>query len=99
MSENLDLVCAIYAALARGEPNPAEWAHPDIEFVFADGPSPGTWTGVDEMVEAWRDYLDTWEDYVSEPYELRQLDDGRVLVFDHVRDVQRRAAWISGRSA
>jgi ketosteroid isomerase-like protein len=84
MSENLDLVRSIYAALARGESNSAEWAHPEIEFVFADGPSPGSWRGVDAMVKAWRDFMDTWEYYRSEPYEFRELDDERVLVFDHV---------------
>jgi ketosteroid isomerase-like protein len=85
MSENVELVQSIYEALARGEPKPADWAHPEIEFVFADGPSPGTSTGVAAMVAAWRDYLDAWEDYRSEPEEFRELDDARVLVLDHVQ--------------
>ena len=86
MSENLDLVRSIYAAMeGGGSPNLADWAHPDIEFVFADGPTPGTYTGVAQMTKAWRDYLGAWEDYRSEPIEFRELADERVLVFDHVR--------------
>jgi ketosteroid isomerase-like protein len=83
-SANVELVRSIYASLERGDPNPADWAHPEIEFVFADGPSPGTWTGVAGMIEAWRDYMDIWEEYYSQPDEIRELDDERVLVFDTV---------------
>ena len=85
MSSNVDLVRSIYAEQKRGELNPTAWAHPAIELVFADGPSPGSWTGVDGMVEGWRAYLDAWDDYYSEPVEMRELDEERVLVFDQVR--------------
>jgi ketosteroid isomerase-like protein len=85
VSENLDLVRSIYAALKRGDPKPDDWADPEIEFAFADGPSPGTWTGVSAMVQAWLDFFTMFEGYYTEPYELRELDEERVLVFDHVR--------------
>jgi len=29
----------------RGDYSPGEWEHPEIEFVIADGPTPGSWTG------------------------------------------------------
>ncbi|HEY4894463.1 MAG TPA: hypothetical protein VII01_00095 [Solirubrobacteraceae bacterium] len=36
------------------------------------------------MVKVWRAFLDSWEDFRSEPEEYRQLDADRVLVY--VRD-------------
>jgi ketosteroid isomerase-like protein len=80
MSENVDLVRSIYAAWERGDWSSSEWAHPEIETVMADGPSPRTWTGVAEMAEAWRDYLSTWEEYRTAVDEYRELDAERVLV-------------------
>jgi len=82
-SANLDLVRWIYAAWERGDWSSSAWADPDIETVMADGPAPGTWTGVAGMAEGWRDYLSTWEEYHSEVEEYRELDDDRVLVLVH----------------
>ncbi len=83
-SANLDLVRSLYAAWERGDYSSREWAHPEIEWVIADGPAPGRWTGVAGMVEGWREFLSAWEEWRVEPEEYRELDDERVLVLSHV---------------
>jgi ketosteroid isomerase-like protein len=81
--ENLELVRSIFAAWERGDYSSAEWAHPEIELVAADGPTPGSWTGVAAMAEAWRETLSAFEELLSEADEYRALDDERVLVLMH----------------
>ena len=83
MSANMDLVRSIYAAREGRDSGPTEWAHAKIEFVFADGPEPGRWTGVTGMRGAWRDFMSAWEDYRLVVDELRELDHERVLVIGH----------------
>ena len=79
MSANVDLVRSIYAEWERGDFGSVAWADPQIEFVFADGPSPGRWTGVSGMREGFRDFLGAWESYGVESAEYRELDPERVL--------------------
>ena len=82
-SANLDLVRSIFAAWERGDFSSAEWAHPGIEVVVVEGPSPGSWTGLTGMAAAWREFLSAWEDYRNFADEYRELDDERVLVRLH----------------
>jgi ketosteroid isomerase-like protein len=78
--ENVELVRSIYAAWERGDFGATGWADPEIEFVAADGPTPGTWTGVAEMAESWREVLSAWDDLRLKVDEYRELDDRRILV-------------------
>jgi SnoaL-like protein len=79
-SANLELVRSICTARERGDYGSADWAHPEIEYVMADGPTPGTWVGLDELAEGMRDFLSAWEDFRAEVDGYRELDDERVLV-------------------
>ena len=80
MSANLELVRSIYAPFERGDFSSTDWAHPEIEFVMADGPEPGRWAGVGGMARAWREVLSAWQDARLQVEEYRELDDERVLV-------------------
>jgi ketosteroid isomerase-like protein len=78
--ESQSIVRSIIAAWERGDFSSAEWAHPRIEFVMADGPEPGAWTGLDGMARAMREILNPWEDARVVFDDYRQLDGERVLV-------------------
>lgn len=43
-SANVELVRSIFAVWEHGDFGSAEWADPEIEYIVADGPSPGRWT-------------------------------------------------------
>jgi ketosteroid isomerase-like protein len=79
-SANVQLVRSIRAAWERGNFRSSEWAHPEIEYVIADGPSPGSWRGLAGMAEGWREFLGAWEEVRAEAEEYRELDNERVLV-------------------
>jgi ketosteroid isomerase-like protein len=82
-SANVELVRSIYAAWESGDYSSAEWADPQIEFVVAAGPSPGSWTGRAGMAEGYRDWLSAWEDFRASAEDYRELDDDRVLVLNY----------------
>ena len=82
-SANLELVRSIYADWERGDYSSAEWAHPNIELIVANGPSPGRWEGLPAMAVSARDLFSVWEDLRAEAEEYRALDGQRVLVLDH----------------
>jgi ketosteroid isomerase-like protein len=80
VSANLDLVRSMYAAWERGDFKSAEWAHPEMEYVFVDGPTPGRWTGQAGLAKGMREFLSAWKDFRSEAEEYIELDEERVLV-------------------
>lgn len=83
-SANLDLVRSIFGSWERGDYSSVDWAHPEIEFVIADGPTAGRWTGLAGMSEGFRDFLSAWQEHRAGAEEFRELDDGRVLVLVRV---------------
>jgi ketosteroid isomerase-like protein len=80
MSANLDLVRSILADCERGDFHSTKWAEPEVEYVIADGPAPGRWTGLTDMGEGARHFLRGSENFRVEVDEYRELDDERVLV-------------------
>lgn len=78
---NLDLVRLIYAGWQRGDFSTADWAHPDIEFEFADGPEPGRWTGLEAMSGRYGEWLSGWKEFRAQPEEYFVVDPSRILVY------------------
>src|SRR6478672_5716513 len=85
MSANLDLVRSIYAEWERGDYRSTAWAHPDIEYVIADGPAPGSWTALAHTTRIWREWLDAWADFRVQAEGYRELDDDCVLTLVRFR--------------
>ena len=81
--ENVEIVRGIYAAWERDDFDAADWAAPDIEFVIADGPAPGSWSGLARMADGFRDSIRPWENWTVTAEENRALDQERVLVLQH----------------
>jgi ketosteroid isomerase-like protein len=77
---SLDLVRSIWAPIERGDFSSAEWADPEIEYVIADGPEPGSFHGLGGLVEAMRNLFGALEDGRGEVEDYRELDAERVLV-------------------
>ena len=80
MSENLDLVRSIYAEWERGDFTRADWADPEIEYSWVEGPAPRTWTGLKGMAEANQDVLGAWDDVRLEAMQYREIDNQHVFV-------------------
>ena len=80
-SANVAVVREMFAAVGHGDYTTTQWADPEIELVWADGPDPGRSKGISGMADAVREYLRAWDEWRSEPEEYRELDDERVLVF------------------
>ena len=97
MSANLDLVRSIYAAWERGDFSRADWADPEIEYSWVEGPAPRTWTGLKGMAEANQDVLGAWDDVRLEAMQYREIDNQRVFVQFVQYGRARRAGWTSLR--
>jgi ketosteroid isomerase-like protein len=83
VSENVDLVRSIYADWERGDFFTSfEWAHDEVEFVVADGPEPGRWTGRGAMAAAFRERISAWREYRFTADAFRDLACERVLVLN-----------------
>jgi ketosteroid isomerase-like protein len=80
VSSNLDLVKSIFDNWGRGDFSSVNWADSEIELVVADGPSPGSWSGLDELGRAWAEVLNAYDEFSATAEEYRELDDGRILV-------------------
>jgi ketosteroid isomerase-like protein len=83
MSANLELVRSLYAGFERGDFfSRPESAHPDMELVIADGPSPGAWSGLPAAAKVFQDFLSTWENPRAVAEQYRELDTEHVLVLE-----------------
>jgi ketosteroid isomerase-like protein len=90
MSENLDLVRSVYAHWELGDfdrvfQSASEWAHPQFEWIIADGPTAGRFKGVVRAEESFYGMLEAWDELRFEAEEYRELDDEQVLVLDQRR--------------
>jgi ketosteroid isomerase-like protein len=79
-SANVELIRSIFADWDRGDFTSAEWAHPEIEFVIADGPEPATRKGLAGLAEGWRGYLSALENLRIRAEDVREVDAECVLV-------------------
>jgi ketosteroid isomerase-like protein len=78
-SANVELVRSIFAAWEQGDLGSVAWADPEIEFVFADGPEPGSYSGVASMQVVFRSWLNAFAGFRLWADDVIELDDERVL--------------------
>jgi hypothetical protein len=71
----------------------------EIEFVIADGPVPGSGSGLAGMAEGFRDLLSGWEVWRPQADEYRELDPERVLVARRLAGARRASVWARPRNA
>jgi ketosteroid isomerase-like protein len=83
--ENTAVVRAILGARERGDLSSLEWTDPEIEFVFADGPEPGSHLGRAAMEELFRSWLGAFADFRISAEDVIELDSERVLALTSVR--------------
>lgn len=85
--ENVDTVRRLFAYWEQGEwQASAELFDPDFEAVFSSGafPDPGTYRGARRTLDAWRAWLEAWEEFSLE-LEDAILVGERVVVLNRLR--------------
>jgi ketosteroid isomerase-like protein len=82
MEENVEVVRRVFEELSRREPAAAmEYFDPQIKFDFtrSRGPNRGMYVGRREVQGNWENFLGAWEEWVSEPHDFIELEDGDLL--------------------
>ena len=74
----------MFDSWADGELDPAEWAHPDIEFEETGGPNSRSVKGIEALRERIRDFRNGFSEWRIDAETCRELEDGRVLVLSRV---------------
>ena len=85
--ENVDTVRRLFAYWEQGEwQASAELFDPDFEAVFSSGafPDPGTYRGARRTLDAWRAWLEAWEEFSLELEDAIPVGE-RVVVLNHLR--------------
>lgn len=72
---------SIYADWERGNYNSVEWADPEIEFVQVGETDRPSARGLAAMAEAWREWLEAWDNFRAGAEGYRDLGDS-VLVLN-----------------
>jgi hypothetical protein len=70
-----------YADREHRDFSSAKWAHPESEFVVADGPDPGRWIGPADAAAAWG--TASRSPTICGPLSIAKLDDERVLILSN----------------
>ena len=78
--ENVELLRSMLAPWERGDYGSTDGLHPEIEYIVAGGPEPGSGKGLAGLGRAWSAWMSAWEDLRIQADEYRALDDERVLV-------------------
>jgi hypothetical protein len=99
VSANLDLVRSIFVAWERGDFRETDWADPEIEHVFADGPNPGSFTGMAGMADGWREFLGAWGGRATRSWRTStaNLTMSECSCSTTAPDAERPAEWSLGR--
>jgi ketosteroid isomerase-like protein len=86
--ENVDTVRALFEYWERGEwQASAELFDPEFEAIFSAGafPDPGTYRGARSTLDAWRNWLEAWEEFSLELEDAIPVGAARVVVLNRLR--------------